>query len=195
VSMPRSESFITDITAVFRQVGDTHLPTLAMGLGAIALIWALKRFAPKLPGVLIVVALTTLISWAVGFERNASGKVAQISDPELRTQVEDVARVNDEVKRLSRDISAKNDALDKIMKSEGRSRAAVRLEADIALLRIDLLRFEEESAGKRKALRNIPVVRQVDANGNTLAVYPADAAPAGAKLDNAQYSIRKVEGD
>ncbi|MFN3717144.1 MAG: SulP family inorganic anion transporter, partial [Thiobacillus sp.] len=26
VSMPRSESFITDITAVFRQVGDTHLP-------------------------------------------------------------------------------------------------------------------------------------------------------------------------
>jgi SulP family sulfate permease len=195
VSMPRSESFISDITAVFRQVGDTHLPTLAMGLGAIALMWAMKRFMPKLPGVLIVVVLTTVISWAVGFERNAAGKTVQIGDPELRTQVEDVARVNGEVKRLTLDISAKNDALAKIMKAEGHSSAAVRLEADIALLRIDLARFEEESAGKRKALRKIPVVRQIDANGNTLAVYPADAVPAGGTLDDARYSIRKVEGD
>lgn len=195
VSMPRSESFISDITAVFRQVGDTHLPTLAMGLGAIALMWAMKRFMPKLPGVLIVVVLTTVISWAVGFERNAAGKTVQIGDPELRTQVEDVARVNGEVKRLTLDISAKNDALAKIMKAEGHSSAAVRLEADIALLRIDLARFEEESAGKRKALRKIPVVRQIDANGKTLAVYPADAVPAGGTLDDARYSIRKVEGD
>jgi SulP family sulfate permease len=195
VSMPRSESFISDITAVFRQVGDTHLPTLAMGLGAIALMWAMKRFMPKLPGVLIVVVLTTVISWAVGFERNAAGKTVQIGDPELRTQVEDVARVNGEVKRLTLDISAKNDALAKIMKAEGHSSAAVRLEADIALLRIDLARFEEESAGKRKALRKIPVVRQIDANGTTLAVYPADAVPAGGTLDDARYSIRKVEGD
>ena len=195
VSMPRSESFISDITAVFRQVGDTHLPTLAMGLGAIALMWAMKRFMPKLPGVLIVVVLTTVISWAVGFERNAAGKTVQIGDPELRTQVEDVARVNGEVKRLTLDISAKNDALAKIVKAEGHSSAAVRLEADIALLRIDLARFEEESAGKRKALRKIPVVRQIDANGKTLAVYPADAVPAGGTLDDARYSIRKVEGD
>lgn len=195
VSMPRSESFISDITAVFRQVGDTHLPTLAMGLGAIALMWAMKRFMPKLPGVLIVVVLTTVISWAVGFERNAAGKTVQIGDPELRTQVEDVARVNGEVKRLTLDISAKNDALAKIVKAEGHSSAAVRLEADVALLRIDLARFEEESAGKRKALRKIPVVRQIDANGKTLAVYPADAVPAGGTLDDARYSIRKVEGD
>ena len=195
VSMPRSESFITDISAVFRQVGDTHLPTLAMGLGAIALMWLLKRFAPKLPGVLIVVVLTTLISWAVGFERNATGQIAQIADPVLRAQVEDVARVNGEVKRINLDISAKNDALAKTLKAEGRSSAAVRLEADIALLRIDLVRFEEESAGKRKALRKIQVVRQLDAEGKTVAVLQAGTGAAGATLDGTQYSIRKVEGD
>lgn len=195
VSMPRSESFISDISVVFRQVGDTHLPTLAMGLGAIALMWLMKRFAPKLPGVLIVVVLATLISWAVGFERNASGQIAQIADPVLRAQVEDVARVNGEVKRINLDISAKNDALAKTLKAEGRSSAAVRLEADIALLRIDLARFEEESAGKRKALRKIQVVRQIDAEGKTVAVLPAGTGAAGATLDGTQYSIRKVEGD
>lgn len=200
VSMPRSESFISDISSVFRQVGDTHLPTLAMGLGAIALMWLMKRFMPKLPGVLIVVVLTTLISWAVGFERNATGQIAQITDPALRSQVEDVARVNGEVKRLNLDISAKNDALAKTMKAEGRSSAAVRLEADIALLRIELARVEEESAGKRKVLRKIMVVRELDADGKTVAVRPADAgaagvAAAGVTLDETRYSIRKVEGD
>lgn len=195
VSMPRSESFISDISGVFRQVGDTHFPTLAMGLGAVALMWLMKRFAPKLPGVLIVVVLTTLISWAVGFERNANGQIAQIADPVLRAQVEDVARVNGDVKRINLDISTKNDALAKTLKAEGRSSTAVRLEADIALLRIDLARFEEESAGKRRALRKIQVVRQLDAEGNTVAVFPAGTGAAGATLDETRYSIRKVEGD
>ncbi|ODU91346.1 MAG: sodium-independent anion transporter [Thiobacillus sp. 65-69] len=195
VSMPRSESFISDISAVFRQAGDTHLPTLAMGVGAIALMWLMKRFAPKLPGVLIVVVLATLISWAVGFERNASGRIAHIADPELRAQVEDVARLNGEVARLTREISDKNDALTQTLKSEGESSAAVRLDADIALLRIDLTRFEAEAAGKRKALRQIPVVRQIDGDGNTVGVYPADTVAAGSMGDTARYSIRKIEKD
>jgi len=195
VSMTRSESFINDIMSVFRQVGDTHLPTLAMGVGAIALMWALKRFYPKLPGVLIVVVLTTLISWAVGYERNADGNTAQIVDPELRAQVEDVARVNAEIKQLSITIADRKDALDALVKAEGRSGAAVRLEASIALMRIDLERLEKESADKRKVLRKIPVVRQVDADGNTLAIHLAGAAVAGVTLDDNRYRIRKVEGD
>ncbi len=194
VSMPRSESFISDISAVFRQAGDTHLPTLAMGLGAIALMGLMKRYAPRLPGVLVVVVLTTLISWALGFERNASGQIAQIADPVLRAQAEDVARTNSEVTRLNLDIAAKIEALAKTVKVEGESSAAaVRLEADIALLRLALVRAGEESAGKGKALRKIPVVRQIDAQGDTVAVYPAGTAPTGLTLDAADYSIRKVD--
>ena len=194
VPMPRSESFISDISAVFHQAGDTHLPTLAMGLGAIALMWLMKRYAPSLPGVLIVVVLATLISWALGFDRNASGQIAQIADPVLRAQAEEVARANSEVARLNLDIAAKNEALAKTVKVEGESSAAaVRLEADIALLRLALVRAEEESAGKGKALRKIPVVRQIDARGDTVAVYPAGTAPTGLTLDAADYSIRKVD--
>lgn len=196
VSMPRSESFISDISAVFRQVGDTHLPTLAMGLGAIVLMWSLKRYAPKLPGVLIVVVLTTIISWAVGFEHNANGKIAQIADPALRTQVEDVARTNGMVKQLNQEIAAQNESLARLVKAEGHSSAAaVRLEADIALKRLELARTEEDSNAKRKALRTIAVARQIDAAGNTLAVYPEGATPAGVTLDKTHYRIRKVEGD
>ena len=80
VPMGRSEHFINDIVGVFKLIGDTHLPTLAMGVLAIAIMWSIKKFAPKLPGVLIAVVVTTVLSLSIGFERNASGTPEQIAD-------------------------------------------------------------------------------------------------------------------
>ena len=194
VSMPRSESFIQDIIGVFRQVGDVHWPTFAMGVGAMVLMWAMKKYVPKWPGVLVAVVLATLIAWAVGFERNANGTLQHIADPELRTQVERVLGANAEVNRLNTEIALKNEALAATIKSEGEdSVAAVNLEADLALAKIALRNVEEVFASERKSLGKIPVVRQVDDAGETLAVYPAAKAPADVKLDTADYRIRKVD--
>jgi len=52
----------------------THTLTVFYGLGAIAIMVLLKRFAPKIPGVLAAVAITTYLSWQFGFEANG-GKV------------------------------------------------------------------------------------------------------------------------
>ena len=75
VSMPRSEHFIQDIWGVARQIGDTHWPTLIMGTIAIAIMWAVRKYKPKWPGVLIAVGLTTVAAWALGFEAQMGGKV------------------------------------------------------------------------------------------------------------------------
>lgn len=196
VSMARSESFINDIIGVFKQVGDTHLPTLAMGVGAMVLMWALKKWAPKLPGVLIAVVLATVISWAIGFEKNASAKLENVSDPELRAQVEKIIAAVAEVDRLNTEIAAKNAALTAAVKAGSHeSIDAVKLEAEVALAKLALKEAEENSSAVRKAMRKIPVVREIDAAGNTVAVYPAGKAPTGAKLDGVTYRIRKVEKD
>jgi sulfate permease, SulP family len=194
VSMPRSESFINDIFGVLRQVGDTHWPTLAMGVGAMLLMWAMKKYVPKWPGVLVAVVLTTLISWATGFERNASGALEQVADPQLRAQVDRVVQANAEVDRLNQEIAAKNEALTAVMKGDGGdSVEAVNLEAQVALARLALRNAEEVSATERKALRNIPVLRQADAKGETVAVFAAANAPQGVDLDTTQYRIRKID--
>ncbi len=193
VPMSRTESFINDIIGVFKQVGDTHLPTLAMGIGATALMWALKKYAPKLPGVLIAVVLTTVISWAVGFEKNSSGSVDKVADPELRAQVEKVIAAVTGVDRLNADIAAKNEALSAAIKSGGHeSIDAVKLDADVALTRLALKDAEEISSKLRKAMRHTPVVRQVDEAGKTVAVFAVGKATAGDKLDETVYRIRKV---
>lgn len=196
VSMARSESFINDILGVIRQAGDTHWPTLAMGLGAMTLMWGLKRYAPRMPGVLVAVMLTTIISWAIGFEQNSKGSVAHLADAELRTQVDKVAVAVAEVDRLNAEIAAKNAALNSAVKESGHeSIGAVKLEAEVALTRLALAKAEGVSGDERKTMRRILVVRQVDEKGNTVAIYPAGKAPAGVKLDTANYRIRKVTRD
>jgi SulP family sulfate permease len=75
VPMGRSEHFIADIWGVAQQLGETHAATLAMGLVAIAIIWGFRRWAPKLPGVLIAVAVTTTASWLLDFHAALGGQI------------------------------------------------------------------------------------------------------------------------
>jgi SulP family sulfate permease len=74
VPMGRSESFANDIWGVVQRVGDTHGMTLAMGVTAILIMWVIRKKAPKLPGVLIAVVLSTTIAWLTGYAE-AGGQV------------------------------------------------------------------------------------------------------------------------
>jgi SulP family sulfate permease len=45
----------------FGKLGDTSAPTLAIGLGSLAVVLGLRRFAPVVPGSLVAVALGVLV--------------------------------------------------------------------------------------------------------------------------------------
>ncbi len=60
----------------------THMPTLAMGILALVIIFGLKKYAPKVPGVLTAVVVTSLISWLIKFE-TLGGKVVGEVPPGL----------------------------------------------------------------------------------------------------------------
>lgn len=53
---------------------NTHMPTLVMGLFALALMILMKKFLPKIPGVLTAVVVTTVIAYVIGFN-GMGGKV------------------------------------------------------------------------------------------------------------------------
>jgi SulP family sulfate permease len=67
IRAPQSSHFLLDIWHVVRNINSLHALSLAFGIAAILLMVAIKRFAPKLPGVLITVSLLTWVSYAVGF--------------------------------------------------------------------------------------------------------------------------------
>ncbi len=87
VPMPRSDWFLADLSVVLQQLGSTHWPTLLFGLGAFGLILLLQKRLPRLPGVLIAIVVTTLVSYAVGFERTAKAGIEAIQDDAVRALV------------------------------------------------------------------------------------------------------------
>ena len=193
VPMGRSEHFINDIIGVFKLIGDTHMMTLVMGVIAIAIMWSVKKYAPKLPGVLIAVVVTTLLSWSMGFERNAKGNVGQIADTELQSAVQHGMAAAKRVDDLNSQIAEKSNALKAAQKtSEEPSMGIVQSEAELALLRIDLRDAEAVLSKEKSALRHLEVVRSIDANGETQAIYPVDKAPQGVSLDETRYRLRKL---
>lgn len=63
--------FFSQIASLLSQFGRTNLPTLAIGVGVLALIILLRRYAPQLPGPLIAVIGATLA--VVFFDLGARG--------------------------------------------------------------------------------------------------------------------------
>ncbi|MFN4148597.1 MAG: SulP family inorganic anion transporter, partial [Rhodocyclaceae bacterium] len=111
VPMGRSESFLADIWDVLQLLPDTHWPTLAMGLLSLAIIWAFRRFAPKLPGVLIAVAVATAISWQIGYEKTAAVPLEAIEEAEARGLIEAYRQTEARITELNAQLIEKSSAL------------------------------------------------------------------------------------
>jgi len=71
VSMPRSD-FLETLAGLWRALPDTHLPTLAMGLGGMALMLGVRfisrRAGIRLPDAMIAVTLAILATWLFGLD-------------------------------------------------------------------------------------------------------------------------------
>ncbi|MBN2449376.1 MAG: SulP family inorganic anion transporter [Lentisphaeria bacterium] len=83
LGLPRGNSpffcgFLLDTGRLLTQLHRAHLPTMAMGLGAILLIAAIRRWKPRWPALLIAVVIGTLISRAIGFEEKLGGQVVGV---------------------------------------------------------------------------------------------------------------------
>ncbi|MDI6746456.1 MAG: SulP family inorganic anion transporter [Rhodocyclaceae bacterium] len=194
VSMSRSESFIVDIWGVMKQAGDTHLPTLAMGVVAILVIWSARKWAPRLPGVLIAVVVTSVASWVLHFERNAYGTIEQIADHELKALVTRQAEANRRIDNANKVVAVTAAEARQAHKIRGdHSVEAVTRDAILETTRISVEIFEMEAAELKKSLRSVQVVRAVDGQGQFVGIYAASRLPAGLQDDGATYHVRGVK--
>lgn len=78
IHAPQSGSFVPDFWRLLVGVPSLHPASLALGALAIALLLLFRRFAPRAPGVLIMVALLTTVSYATGFGERGGAIVGAI---------------------------------------------------------------------------------------------------------------------
>ena len=194
VSMGRSESFARDIWEVFKQVGDAHWPTLAMGLVAIAIMFVVKRKAPKLPGVLLAVVVTILLSYFTGFSQKAQGKPDDIVNPGIRALVTGHVVADDNIRDMMAEItdrSAELRTLDKQKKNRDNAEIAD-LHYQLELMRLGVANMEKENKEREQGLHRVHFLR-VPATGEAPAkLYLPDELPEGLATDGHKWRIKRI---
>jgi SulP family sulfate permease len=193
VSMGRSEHFINDIWGVLLQIGETHWPTLSMGVSAFAIMWSLKKYAPKLPGVLIAVAITTIASFSIGFEHNSTGTVEEIMDAEVKNLASGFSQAEARIGELKGKLNAKSAEVKQLQKAgEGGSQHLAALNYEIELVKLEIANLEGENRKAARSLRKFIFERIPATDTQAAKLYLAGQVPQGGKPDGYRWRIRKV---
>ena len=168
----------------------THWPTLAMGLLAFGIMYGLKRLNPKIPNVLVAVALTTVISWATGFEHNAKVALTDIESPEVRQLAMDF---NADIRAISMLGAKRAEINSKILKArktnENASPEVLSLEHERSLISLQMNELEQLSHEKRVTLRSF-LFSAIEDNEGRLHFYAQDLKGPNQKNKGRTWHIR-----
>jgi SulP family sulfate permease len=193
VSVESAAHHYETVINVFREAAYyTHWPTFFMGAFAFAIMYGLKRLSPKIPNVLVAVALTTIIAWAIGFQHNKVAGLSAIESSEAKALVVELNKSMETMGKLGRERTEVSKALE--LASSGRDSVAV-LNAEHAA---SVLAFHIESVNNqiqitRQKIRRL-LLRGVKQPDGSMKFYPAVNLPPGARDDGRAWRIRVGQG-
>ncbi|MDH5490811.1 MAG: sulfate permease [Myxococcales bacterium] len=78
VDIPRTHLVHTVLLTAIERAAETNLPTFALGAGGVLVLVLMKRYAPRLPRALFVVAAGTLIVWGLGLQQFGVAIVGEV---------------------------------------------------------------------------------------------------------------------
>ncbi len=166
----------------------THWPTFFMGAFAFAIMYGLKRVAPKIPNVLVAVAVTTLISWGIGFDHNAKTDISAIEYPEAQ---ELVSKFNAAVVATAPLAEKRTEAVAVLdeMKKNGDPIAALDAERDVNVIATQIEVLRVETRIYREKIRDLLFSGVKDPEGK-MKFYPVKQSPKGLETDGRIWRIK-----
>ena len=188
----RGDVFLVDIWEMLGHLPQTHWPTLAMSLLALALMLGLRRVArlSKL-SVLIAVAVTIIVSAVLDFDRNASAVPADIADPNTREQVLAYAQTSKRLQELAAAAPARNVALRALEASD--ARAAAQLRHQLHLEQIDAAVLKAENKERLSFITKLEFQRSLPQGDEAARFFVAGQAAVGVELNGERWRIRKID--
>jgi SulP family sulfate permease len=190
----RSDSFLKDMWEMFGFLPQTHLPTLAMSVFALALMLGLKKIkALSKPSVLVTVVITILVSTAVGYEHKSKGKPDLIADPATRELVSGYAAASTQINTLMTDITAQSGQLRAAEKARD-LRGAADLRHQIDLSKLDVTTLETQNKARLQQIQVMHFARaKASSEKNPATLYVEGTVPAGVETDGRTWHIKKIE--
>lgn len=156
VEVDKAENhFVTILRVLESSWNYTHWPTFAMAALAIAIMVGLKRVNPRIPNVLVAVTVTTVLSWAMGFEMNKRVDITQIASAEVQTMLRDFNQLLVEKKKLNDERAAINNRLGPLASASRNKAAVLELQHKLALLDMEMAAKKQRSKEIRAILRDL----------------------------------------
>jgi MFS superfamily sulfate permease-like transporter len=150
-------------------------------------MYGLKRLAPRTPNVIVAVVITTVLSWAFGFEHTSVADISALNSTQVNPAI---SRFNRTVNSIAL-LSQKRSGLIRDLSNSGQTADALQvLETKHALERVNVQieQFKDQAATYREALRSF-LFESVRLNGGSLRLYPAGAIPEKTEGDGRIWRI------
>ncbi|MGM0428059.1 MAG: SulP family inorganic anion transporter [Thermodesulfobacteriota bacterium] len=179
------ETIIRVIESAFHY---THWPTFLMGALAFAIMYGLKWISPRIPNVLVAVAVTTILAWATGFQHNTTVNISSIASPQVRELIEDFNEVCHKIPQLAQERSEANEAKNQAKKAHNVGEA-LNAEHEARRLTLQLERLKEKANAYRDQLRHFKL-RAVHEPDGSLTFYRDGHIPAGSDHDGRIWRIK-----
>jgi sulfate permease, SulP family len=189
VSVDEAEHhYETIIRVVQAAMHYTHWLTFIMGVGAFAVMFVLKKVAPKIPNVLVAVAISTVISWAIGFERNVKVDMTKIESPKTIEQITGFNKTLDEITTIAKERTDNTKLMEEAKKNHDKIGFlnGKRKEEDF---NIAMEEAKIKSASFRKEIRNLffSGVKQPD---GSVSFYLKDELPQNSDHDGRLWRMK-----
>jgi MFS superfamily sulfate permease-like transporter len=167
----------------------THLPTLLMAILAFSIMWGLKRYYPKVPNVLVAVAVTTTLAWAIGFQTLDTVKTEQILANDTQVLLKQHTALNAQVSEINSQIRDSEQKMVTALKQDTvDAQTILSHKHQIETLRLSL----NEAGSKLKTavtnLKATPLYSVMDTEGKRQ-FYLEGQQPEGAELESYTWHI------
>jgi SulP family sulfate permease len=166
----------------------THWPTLLMGVLAFGVMYGLKQISPRIPNVLVAVALTTVIAWLTGFEHNQKVALSTIASPQAISLIEKYNDLTQQLSQLSEQRTQVSQQLSKVNEKHD-TIAALEVQHKASVININMERLKEESHVRREEIRAMHFIGVQQAGDNLKFYLPGDL-PAGVQNDGRTWRIK-----
>ena len=194
VPFPRTDSYLADLWRVVEQIPQIHISTFLFAVTAWILISGLRRVSSAIPGVLIVVVLTTLISSIIGYENKVTIDVSQIHEPETAELLERYNKTEQRIDTLITEIAElKRSALALEKRDEQHDfEHAAKLLASAAVSDHELKILKKDNTRRRIEIHSIIFTSALD-DKQQLMMFSGDNIPDNYQREDGKWRFAGIK--
>lgn len=191
VDVDKAEHHYETVIHVVKAAFDyTHLPTLLLAVLAFAIMYGLKKLNPRIPNVLVAVGVTTVISWAIGFEHNYKADITNIRSESIQNSIKSFNSSLSEIEaQVQRKLDLKNQGYESGKQLEDQAKELIKINYEIAICDLNIEKLKSRIHSARESIRSFKF-EAVEQSDGRLQFYTNNDLTPDLKGDGRKWRIK-----